>query len=221
MKTTLYIFLVILFVFTVWQLYVSYGNKKYETLTHEIIGNIKSIDFKIFNKYTKASVNTEAYNMNSASKNFPVLANYIFGGNKDSLQMAMTSPVIYNMSNISSFSFIMPLEFEINNLQCIECDFWIIYGGLPIGNESVNVNPKNIFLITAEFEGAYSQKFLRQFEKVITIDTKLQGDNLVYDHVGYPWFINNSFDELYHLDNVKKNQINFSNCLRLLKHYLQ
>ena len=116
MKTTLYIFLVILFVFTVWQLYVSYGNKKYETLTHEIIGNIKSIDFKIYNKYTKASVNTEAYNMNSASKNFPVLANYIFGGNKDSLKMAMTSPVIYNMSNISSFSFIMPLEFEINNL---------------------------------------------------------------------------------------------------------
>ena len=116
MKTTLYIFLVILFVFTVWQLYVSYGNKKYETLTHEIIGNIKSIDFKIYNKYTKASVNTEGYNMNSASKNFPVLANYIFGGNKDSLKMAMTSPVIYNMSNISSFSFIMPLEFEINNL---------------------------------------------------------------------------------------------------------
>ena len=116
MKTTLYIFLVILFVFTVWQLYVSYGNKKYETLTHEIIGNIKPIDFKIYNKYTKASVNTEAYNMNSASKNFPVLANYIFGGNKDSLKMAMTSPVIYNMSNISSFSFIMPLEFEINNL---------------------------------------------------------------------------------------------------------
>ena len=116
MKTTLYIFLVILFVFTVWQLFLSYGNKKYETLTHEIIGNIKSIDFKIYNKYTKASVNTEGYNMNSASKNFPVLANYIFGGNKDSLKMAMTSPVIYNMSNISSFSFIMPLEFEINNL---------------------------------------------------------------------------------------------------------
>ncbi len=108
--------MVILFVFTVWQLYVSYGNKKYETLTHEIIGNIKSIDFKIFNKYTKASVNTEAYNMNSASSNFPVLANYIFGGNKDSLQMAMTSPVLYNMSNKSSFSFIMPLEFAINNL---------------------------------------------------------------------------------------------------------
>jgi hypothetical protein len=50
--------------------------------------------------------------MNSASSKFPVLANYIFGGNKDSLQIAMTSPVLYNMSNKSSFSFIMPMEFR-------------------------------------------------------------------------------------------------------------
>ena len=54
--------------------------------------------------------------MNSASSNFPVLANYIFGGNKDNIQMEMTSPVLYNMSNKSSFSFVMPKEFEINNL---------------------------------------------------------------------------------------------------------
>ena len=111
------------------------------------------------------------------------------------------------MSRYISQEFFKDYILEINNLQCIECDFWIIYGGLPIGNESVNVNPKNIFLITAEFEGGYSQKFLKQFEKVITLDTKLQADNLVYGHVGYPWFINNSFDELYHLDNVKKTKL--------------
>ena len=116
MKTTLYIFLGILFLFTVWQFYGSYNNKKYETISNEIIGSINSIDFKIYDQYTKASVNTKAYNMNSASGNFPVLANYIFGGNKDNIQMEMTSPVLYNMSNKSSFSFIMPKEFEINNL---------------------------------------------------------------------------------------------------------
>ena len=116
MKTTLYIFLGILFLFTVWQFYGSYNNKQYETISNEIIGSINSIDFKIYDQYTKASVNTKAYNMNSASGNFPVLANYIFGGNKDNIQMEMTSPVLYNMSNKSSFSFVMPNEFEINNL---------------------------------------------------------------------------------------------------------
>ena len=55
MKTTLYIFLGILFVFTVWQIYSSYSNKKFETLSNEIIGSINSIDFKIYNEYTKAS----------------------------------------------------------------------------------------------------------------------------------------------------------------------
>jgi hypothetical protein len=116
MKTTLYIFLAILFLFLVWQFYGSFNNKKYETLSNEIIGSINSVDFKIYNNYTKASVNNKAYNMNSASSNFPVLANYIFGGNKDNTKMAMTSPVLYNMSNKSSFSFIMPKQFEINNL---------------------------------------------------------------------------------------------------------
>lgn len=116
MKTTLYIFLAILFLFLVWQFYGSFNNKKYETLSNEIIGSIHSVDFKIYNNYTKASVNNKAYNMNSASSNFPVLANYIFGGNKDNTKMAMTSPVLYNMSNKSSFSFIMPKQFEINNL---------------------------------------------------------------------------------------------------------
>jgi len=116
MKTILYIFLAIFFVFTAWQIYCSYSNKKFETLSNEIIGSINSIDFKIYNEYTKASVNNQAYNMSSASRNFPVLANYIFGGNKDSLQMAMTSPVLYNMSSKSSFSFIMPLKFDINDL---------------------------------------------------------------------------------------------------------
>ena len=72
MKITIYIFLGILFLFTVWQFYASYNNKQYETLSNEIIGSINSIDFKIYDQYTKASVNNKAYNMSSASSNFPV-----------------------------------------------------------------------------------------------------------------------------------------------------
>ena len=112
MKTFLYIFFAFFFVFTAWQFYTSYSNKNYETLPNVILVTIDSIDFKIYDEYIKASVNSKAYNMNSASSKFPVLANYIFGGNKDSLQIAMTSPVLYNMSNKSSFSFIMPMEFS-------------------------------------------------------------------------------------------------------------
>ena len=75
MKLTLYIFLGILFLFTVWQFYGSYNNKQYETLSNEIIGSINSIDFKIYDQYTKASVNNKAYNMNSASSNFHLSIN--------------------------------------------------------------------------------------------------------------------------------------------------
>ena len=55
MKTFLYIFFAILFVFTAWQFYTSYSNKNYETLPNVILGTIDSIDFKIYDEYIKAS----------------------------------------------------------------------------------------------------------------------------------------------------------------------
>ena len=51
MKITIYIFLGILFLLTIWQFYGSYNNKQYETLSNEIIGSIYSVDFKIYNNY--------------------------------------------------------------------------------------------------------------------------------------------------------------------------
>lgn len=112
-----------------------------------------------------------------------------------------------DMSRYLSEKFFPNYRLEINNLECTDCDYWIIYGGLTLNREVVNVNPKNIFLITAEFEGGYSKTFCDQFEKVVTLDTKLKGNNLVYNHVGYPWFINKSFDELYSVEHVKKTKV--------------
>ena len=53
--------------------------------------------------------------MPKANSKFSVLANYIFGGNQENTQIGMTSPVIYNINNQSTFSFIMPAKME-NNL---------------------------------------------------------------------------------------------------------
>ena len=58
-----------------------------------------------------------------------LVANYIFGGNNENIQMKMTSPVLYNMSNKSSFSFVMPKEFEINNCFFHEMDIFRVVIG--------------------------------------------------------------------------------------------
>ncbi len=112
-----------------------------------------------------------------------------------------------DMSRYFSKEFFQEYQFEVNNPSCIECDFWIVYGGLPDKKEVAFVNTSNIFLFTAEFEGGYSQKFLQQFHKVITVDTKLQGNNIVYSQLGMPWFINENFDKMYHQQNITKTKL--------------
>ncbi len=81
----------------------------------EYLGHLGEVKFKIFDHYTRASVKLNNGNMNSANSKFSILANYIFGGNDKNAQIQMTSPVIYNMENSATFSFLMPSEWE-NNL---------------------------------------------------------------------------------------------------------
>ena len=121
MKVLGYLFLTILLVFFVWQIYSASSSSKYDQMDVQQLGTIDGIDFKIYKKYTKASLAINSNDMRNANSKFSILANYIFGGNQDNTQIGMTSPVIYNMTNQSSFSFIMPAKME-NNLPMPNTD---------------------------------------------------------------------------------------------------
>lgn len=146
-----YILFFFLLSFVVWQVYTVYSNKKFENMDQQLIGSINNVNFKIYSEYILASVKMDGKSLNNAKGKFPVLANYIFGGNSDNKQIAMTSPVIYNMSNYATFSFIMPDDYEVSNLpspnskeisfktkknQCIAS---ISFGGF-VNNENCNEN---------------------------------------------------------------------------------
>lgn len=137
--------------FIAWQVYSAYSNKKFENINQKLIGSINNVNFETNSQYTLASVKMDGKSLNNAKGKFSVLANYIFGGNSDNKQIAMTSPVIYNMSNYATFSFIMPDNYEVSNLpspnskeisfktkknQCIAS---IAFGGF-VNNENCNEN---------------------------------------------------------------------------------
>lgn len=115
MKIIGYLILTISLVFFVWQIYSASTSNKYDQMDIQQLGKIDEIDFKIYRKYTKASLAISSNDMRKANSKFSVLANYIFGGNQENTQIGMTSPVIYNINNQSTFSFIMPSKME-NNL---------------------------------------------------------------------------------------------------------
>ena len=146
-----YILSLLLLCFIAWQVYSAYSNKKFENINQKLIGSINNVNFETNSQYTLASVKMDGKSLNNAKGKFSVLANYIFGGNSDNKQIAMTSPVIYNMSNFATFSFIMPDNYEVSNLpspnskeisfktkknQCIAS---IAFGGF-VNNENCNEN---------------------------------------------------------------------------------
>ena len=151
MKILGYILSLLLLCFIAWQVYSAYSNKKFENMDQQLIGSINNVNFKTYSQYTLASVKMDGKSLNNAKGKFSVLANYIFGGNSDNKQIAMTSPVIYNMSNYATFSFIMPDNYEFSNLpssnskeisfktnknQCIAS---IAFGGF-VNNENCKEN---------------------------------------------------------------------------------
>lgn len=112
-----------------------------------------------------------------------------------------------DMSRYFSNEFFQNYIFEINNSECIECDFWMVFGDIPNHTETAQVSPQNVFLLTAEFDGGYNQRFLAKFQKVFTADVRLQGSNISYYHLGNPWFINEPFDKLYNQNSVRKTKL--------------
>jgi hypothetical protein len=80
----------------------------------------------------------------------------------------------------------------------VECDIWIIWGGLKHENETVICNPNNIIYLTDEVhsERLFNKKFLDQFAAIITCRTDLQHNNIIASHELNTWMIEKTFDEI-------------------------
>ena len=108
MKFFAYTILSLFLIFIAWQIYAYSTNKDFKIMNNVTLAIIDEVEFRVYSHYTTASVPLSNNNMKSANGKFSILAGYIFGGNKESQSIAMTSPVIYEMKEKASFSFLMP-----------------------------------------------------------------------------------------------------------------
>ena len=87
---------------------------KYRTLIKEGKFEVRDYDPMVI---AKTSVNSNY--SNAASTGFRRIANYIFGGNKNQMNIAMTAPVILNTpssKNDYDILFVMPKEYSLDDL---------------------------------------------------------------------------------------------------------
>ena len=92
-------------------------------------------------------------------------------------------------------------EFTFDDIPV--ADFWIIVNNYQFDKLQCTCPPNNIIYILQEPTSVskynndnHSSDFLNQFGIVITSQEGLQGENVIHQHLGIPWLINKSIDDL-------------------------
>lgn len=98
-------------------------------------------------------------------------------------------------------------RFEIDN-NCDECDYWIIWGDLPLGVEKMIVKcpTENILYMTDEVHErkTFVQSFLDQFPHILTCRDDLSHKHLIRTPEINHWHLNKTFQDLYHTNKISK-----------------
>jgi hypothetical protein len=90
---------------------------KTETQKYEVIYTKDNFEIRFYPEAILATVKMNGTYDNSRNSGFQVLAGYIFGGNEDNQQIAMTSPVrMSGNEKLNTMSFVLPSEMEFDKL---------------------------------------------------------------------------------------------------------
>lgn len=117
MKTTLLLIVVCALLFLSWK-----ALKKADTemQPYKVIKKFKDFEIREYPPSVYATVSKSGKMMEIGNQGFRDLANYIFGGNKQNMKIAMTAPVYIYSDTMNKYrsemSFVMPGNFDLNSL---------------------------------------------------------------------------------------------------------
>ncbi len=118
MKVFLIITGILLGLFVVFQIYTAMSSKKTETQVYKVIRVEQNFEIRYYPAATMAMMASNATSYRDlGSSGFSKLAKYIFGGNSEKKQIAMTSPVHMDIGDTSStMAFVLPAGYTPDNL---------------------------------------------------------------------------------------------------------
>ena len=143
-----------------------------ERLTYKTLFKKENIEIREYNAAVFATVRSEGEIFKNRSKNFRKLAGYIFGGNSNSEQISMTSPVTMKQeADTSVMSFMIPSEWSINELP-------------KPNNEDIKFNSQEGFYAVTITFGGYSdsEKYAKYHQELVEF---CQKHNLDYSEDSY------------------------------------
>jgi hypothetical protein len=116
MKATIIIGLLIIVIILITGIYTM-TKAKTETQKYEVIYTKENFEIRFYPETILATVEMNGSYDNSRNSGFRELAGYIFGGNEENRQIAMTAPVrMSGDEKLNTMSFVMPSEMEFDKL---------------------------------------------------------------------------------------------------------
>ena len=99
------------------------------------------------------------------------------------------------------------MKFYINE-EIYDPDYLVVVEGVDRDINAAVLQNKSIFIaLEPSSIKKYSQKFLDQFDVVVTVQSRIRHDNKLLTLPGHGWFINKTYAELDKIKNIKKNKL--------------
>lgn len=117
MKIAMIIILSILSILVVAQILISKNSRDTEQHKYVVLKKFDKFEIRKYEPaiFSSVKLNVDSYKETSG-KGFRILAGYIFGDNESNEKIAMTSPVVMEISDTSKMSFMVPKELSLDNL---------------------------------------------------------------------------------------------------------
>ena len=170
--------------------FFSFRFKGIETPNYKVIKTLGDVEIREYPQLILAQTKLGGKRYESNGNNgFGVVANYIFGGNQQKQKIAMTAPVIMNMSDTdASMSFVMPSQYQLSDLPS------------PNSNAVSLVSQDSMKLAVLRFGGFSSDEKIAKYAQLLT--QVLQENNirtkgsLLYMGYNAPWDVINRRNEV-------------------------
>ena len=170
--------------------FFSFRFKGIETPNYKVIKILGDVEIREYPQMILAQTKLGGSRFDSnGNKGFGTVANYIFGGNQQQQKIAMTAPVIMNMSDTeASMSFVMPSQYQLAELPT------------PNSTAVSLVSQDSMKLAVLRFGGFSSDEKIAKHAQILTqvlkennIQTK---GSLLYMGYNAPWDLINRRNEV-------------------------
>ena len=170
--------------------FFSFRFKGIETPNYKVIKTLGDVEIREYPQMILAQTKLGGKRYQSNGNNgFGVVANYIFGGNQQQQKIAMTAPVIMNMSDTeASMSFVMPSQYQLAELPTPNSTAVSL-----VSQDSMKLAVLRFGGFSSDEKIAKHAQILTQVLKVNNIQTK---GSLLYMGYNAPWDVINRRNEV-------------------------